>query len=616
MNFAFATYFPNGLSVDKLTSELSPYVFTIANNEITILSQVLDPTVITSKFASHVPDQAPFAYYYNFTYAVTEDLMTKIANITSVSDKILYFSAIPNLTDLNTLLSTYVAPAVAMPIYLYKQTGINYLTTEEGDKIVSLQPDEIVVSKNNGQFTSIGDAISYINTLSDTSVIIKLFPGTYMENNPLILPANACLKGQGSAGNTIIVATKPDILLKTTQQNYVSGVSLVGGTIGLYHDGSNVSAFSILRDCLIQMQANAVGISVQNGFGSLVAQNISIFTSATDANPKTGSAVIVNGGSLIATAFIVQALTGYGFQFNGGKGTLDTVSVYYAINGLAINNGSDIRGTLNAFFNCTNGLHILTDTVASSVSLLKIEFIYFENTSIHLYSDAYAKINIYSGNYDRLKTTLNTAVDITGNFTIDTIKTQSCTSYTHGDNTFDYAITPYISTTYIACDSQIFGLNCPNAISAIKYYNGSAFTDVPFMASGNDYWLSLDYVPSLTTINSLSKYWLELTTSDLSVVSVHTNAIRINGPNLCFLGNSRKKRIVYLSGDTFIKPDNADESTQYTITINATTPGITINGQVFATSTASVKSDWTSTSFTYTATGVNMIAITYYIISE
>lgn len=133
------------------------------------------------------------------------------------------------------------------------------------DTYLAAQPDEIYISKGGQtQYPTIQAAITANNR---PNTIFVVYPGTYIENNPLILPPGSTIRGAGTPENTVIVAQNPNSnLIVMGLGSIVGNMTLVGTTTAraIYCDcslgqGSGqfpIAILLIIVDCFIGIEAD------------------------------------------------------------------------------------------------------------------------------------------------------------------------------------------------------------------------------------------------------------------------------------------------------------------------------------------------------------------------
>lgn len=574
---------------------------------------------------NHTADEAPYILCYFGNYN----------GISGIGDSIDYaqgaltitFNTIPNITEVNNFVNSFTPLPISRAIFLYDKE--NNIKTSSGETLIYIQPNEIIVSKNSGQYTSIIDAINYINTLSNKAVVIRVYPGTYIESAPIILPASANIIGEGSAGNTIIYGAHTGAVIITNDFNTIKNFNIVGGTTGILHNGANESAFALVKDCLIKQPASGYAIDVYGGLGSLVLGHVSIYADPITLGTWSGTAMRVTGGSLIMSETIVQAQVVNGIELINSKLTIDITSLYYCQNGISIKNDSQIKGTLVNLVSCYCGINVLANDIGFANSKIAINYLHIDGATVDINADTSATLELYSGHIDTRK--IQNKTNLCGIFTslLSGKLHQTITGETIVDGYIRFGLDIYGFSkyqNYIKLPSHITYFETTNIITAMEYpfQNAGAtegdWTTLNFHREEDEYWLDLHYQPVETTINGQTGLWIRIT-GDTAGDYESANSIKMQDSEIKFLGNARKEETIYLAtGITnFIIPDCADQSTEFEIIIMADA-GITIEGEYFAGAEAvkkkrfipQVKSFGSIQTIAYTATNITMLAIRYY----
>jgi len=233
----------------------------------------------------------------------------------------------PQVTDLQVgelALNTYDAELVTLRDR-FSQTGISTEVVRLGAG--ATVTNVIYVTKDgndNNTGLKLGDAKSTIAgavAISSTGSIIRVSAGSYVENNPVILPSQVSIVGDSlrevsitpqnadkdlfhvSPGNYLselsftgsmnagsaIVAFNPEKPRYSTQSPYVSNcTNFIQNSIGMKVDGNAVFGpfKSMVTDAFTQYNSNGIGVSITNGG---YAQIVSLFTINSDIGVFAGS---------------------------------------------------------------------------------------------------------------------------------------------------------------------------------------------------------------------------------------------------------------------------------------------------------------------------------------
>ncbi len=586
-------------------------------------------TELKNIFNAHLPDATPF--HAQFTPPQNSTLSGIISalipqfeiNSAEEYETVIYihFKTIPDLNAVNNIIASYQEPEKMETVLFSKKASQNVIITNSGEFLTSIQPNELIVSKNSGQFTSIIAAIAFLNTLQDKAVIIRVYPGVYFEPETITLPDYTCLIGEGSAGNTTIVGAHAGPVINTNAFNFVKNLNIVGGSIGINHNGSNAAAFSLVKDCMIKI-ASTTGISVSGGVGSLSVSHISIY--ADQQSAPAGIGVTISGGSFIASELIIQAQVTTGLDFTNGLGTLDLVSVYYAQSGMRCSGSTKIKGTLVNLVDCQTGLHISSTLRVDENPHICLNYLHIDRAIIDIQTDAAANLEFYSGHIDPDKIIKNTLVNISGNFyTEDEGVQQNIVGRNHVHGSLNFLNDEKFATRHLTIFENYFilpengaGLSLAQGanerIEEMSVWSGTEWQPIKFVNYKNHYWLPLTITHQKTTINGIEDFWIK-TDKQLTEIEYSADSQLLAGPETFYLNRARKKKIIYPTSGCFITPIGADTTEPYKIIIKANM-GITINGTFFAQNYVETTAAWTATdlqTFSYTATNITLLAIIY-----
>lgn len=160
----------------------------------------------------------------------------------------------------------------------------------------------IVAKDGNGDYTSIKSALSDANARASAGIrcCVIVYPGTYIEANPMTVGEGVSLIGRGSYLQCVVAPTNPNThIMELHTRGLIEGISFYGaaGPSGkaIYYNGnggSSTTALALIRECGIQYCYTGVyaagGRTTNNN--SLTIQTLGIKT-----NPSQG----VNIGVLV-----------------------------------------------------------------------------------------------------------------------------------------------------------------------------------------------------------------------------------------------------------------------------------------------------------------------------
>nr|QBK89447.1 MAG: hypothetical protein LCMiAC02_05420 [Mimivirus LCMiAC02] len=312
-------------------------------------------------------------------------------------------------TTLDGLITAHtpVTPDIIPDIFISPDSDVmKFIKDATTYKIIGNQTDEIIISKGTqGDYTSIKDAITNNN---NPNTIFKVYPGTYVENNPITLPTGSSLMAAGTPGNTTIVAQNPgsDIIILSPWCK-IEGFAIYGastaGSRGIYFDGSvNGAAYSAINQCIIQHCD--IGIETENGPDTLICYRTLVHpTAATLAKgiyvhsggQFVGSSVRVTGVPTVPL-YITDAFICAGA---GSKLSLTTASGNYCTTSLNLDNGGNFELTLYTTNGCGTGLYIGSTGTTSKIRATALNMIGSTTYDIDVQATD-AEISLFSSEID------------------------------------------------------------------------------------------------------------------------------------------------------------------------------------------------------------------------
>ena len=296
--------------------------------------------------------------------------------------KIIFTSSLSsdNITILDNLVNSHIpaAPNITPDFFISADTSlIKFNVNSETHKLLGNQTKEIIISKESqSDYSSIKEAIVNNNF---PNTIFTVFPGTYVEDNPVILPPGSVLIAKGSAGTTIIMCQNPTsdiIVLSPWCKIYGFTIRNIANTYGsgargIFYDGtqSGSIAYSSISNCLIQ--GCDIGAEISGGPDTLLCEMVLI-------HPLTGPTdkgiYVHGGGQFVGLSSRVTGIpypqmpvtNGFVVEDDGSKLSLTTSSSHFCYNGLYVNNNGSLELNLfTAYYNNT-GL-VLGSTGTSSI---------------------------------------------------------------------------------------------------------------------------------------------------------------------------------------------------------------------------------------------------------
>nr|QBK88863.1 MAG: hypothetical protein LCMiAC01_05450 [Mimivirus LCMiAC01] len=278
---------------------------------------------------------------------------------------------------------TPVTPDIIPDIFISPNSDVmKFIKDSTTYKLIGNQTNEIIISKGTqGDYTSIKDAITNNN---NPNTIFKVYPGTYVENNPITLPIGCSLMAAGTPGNTTIVALNPgsDIIILNPWCK-IEGFAIYGastaGSRGIYFDGSiNGSSYSSINQCIIQHCD--IGIETDNGPGTLICYYSLIHPTASTL---AKGVYVHSGGQFVASSIRVTGIPtvplyvtdAFVCAGSGSKLSLTTASGNYCTTSLNLNDGGNFELTLYTTNGCGTGLYIGNTGTTSKIRATALNMI-------------------------------------------------------------------------------------------------------------------------------------------------------------------------------------------------------------------------------------------------
>lgn len=283
-----------------------------------------------------------------------------------------------------TILEGLAAVHVADPAYETPDVVVDPVT-----KVLKHRLDNVMLSVNTrnesevsissdvgiGQYTTLSAAVA---ANPNPGTIFTVFPGTYIENNPITLPAYAEVKARGTPGNTILVAANPtqDMIILSPWCKFSKFV--VTGSVtpgqkntarGVYFDGGvGIGGYALVEECIINNFDTCIETSgAPTGAHTLLLHRVQV--SATTA-PLTNGIRAHTQGQVISNSFVSAGtpvpLAPIPLPFTyaikaedtGTKVSVNITSVFYCTHTCTVDNGGEIEITLLSSTACTKAVCI------------------------------------------------------------------------------------------------------------------------------------------------------------------------------------------------------------------------------------------------------------------
>jgi hypothetical protein len=218
-----------------------------------------------------------------------------------------------------------------------------------------------VNSNGTADASNIKDAVAIALSMSPTQddiVAIQVYNGTYLEDNPIVIPPWVTISTVSGFYGVMVTAINDGNIFQSTGGGVVlNGLTIVGGTgfsnVGFLSTSFNPSLIQncAIVDCEVGIWSNGGHINSTIIKGSSLTKSINKFLYAS------------NGGYLSCTTGILGDngnTSTYGLYSDGAGSEIYLFSGYisYATNGIYANNNGYIDSFSSHFDHCNNSIYI------------------------------------------------------------------------------------------------------------------------------------------------------------------------------------------------------------------------------------------------------------------
>lgn len=185
----------------------------------------------------------------------------------------------------------------------------------------------VIVAKSGGDYTSVSEALADIDPSADYPYLIKVMPGTYIDN--VTMKSYVHLKGAGREVTTIQSADPAQsvIVLNTLTNVAISGLTVTGGFFGISILSSSPT---ILHNALT---GNQYGMTSQNNASPIIAGNIIAdntnegIDNFNNSSPTIqGNIISGNGRGILNSVDTAPTIVGNIIRNNNGAGVRNVSS--------------------------------------------------------------------------------------------------------------------------------------------------------------------------------------------------------------------------------------------------------------------------------------------------
>ncbi len=233
------------------------------------------------------------------------------------------------------------------------------IDTHIANLLIHAQQSNIVrVAKSGGDFNNVKDAIgSIIDATLSKPYTVLIFPGVYLEDNPIQCKEWVSVIGMGGSFVTNLLAQNPNQnMFNMTGFLLIRDVNISGISGSGYSFSMTTSGIVAIVDCIENENAN--GIFCNNANASLTIVNHALFNTVV----TTVNAVCVLAGNVYVNGYIIagESTVTTGVEANGNNAII-TVSELLSFSpnlttGFRFTNGCQVSGNSDYLIGCYDGI--------------------------------------------------------------------------------------------------------------------------------------------------------------------------------------------------------------------------------------------------------------------
>ena len=276
----------------------------------------------------------------------------------------------------NTALTvpTYAAdPAIEPAGSIYHNTTDDLVYRSDGTVWVAIggassgsnYERDVTVAQSGADYTSIVDALAFAATLTPVpgnKVQIRIFPGTYIESNPIVIPSNVQVLSYAevNAGQVTVIPANAGVdVFQMSDESGIDGIFIIGGSNSI----SNTSGTARINSCSFRGVGKAVYTSTSST--SIVSNSTAFIFSSTDTSTyfEVDSGSIFWGTNLVVRNIDTSSATnGIAFKVSTSNMFLNNCSVIGVGTGLDADTSSTVSIQAGRTLNCGIGVDIGEDS--------------------------------------------------------------------------------------------------------------------------------------------------------------------------------------------------------------------------------------------------------------
>jgi len=235
---------------------------------------------------------------------------------------------------------------------------------------------EIIIDINGkGHYTTIKEAIT---SSSSPGTIYRVFPGIYVEDNPLVLAPECFLAGEGTSKQATIVAMNPnEDLVHINAWAKIDSFFLVGaygtGSRAVCFDGTGIYGYALVEECII-IDCD-IGLESFGSPGVLISNRTMVTADPTKGRAPSKGVYCHSAGQFTGWSMAIQGFQapylpiGEGVVCDGlaSKCSMSTSNVYLANHGTVVDNDGELELNLLTARGNMTGLRVGSTGTKSKV---------------------------------------------------------------------------------------------------------------------------------------------------------------------------------------------------------------------------------------------------------
>ncbi len=378
-----------------------------------------------------------------------------------------------DITTMDIIIANHVPPVYYNSAYIFQNPTTRRLVhnvdnessiTSTSTNIMELRhinSREIFICQDpccSYDYQTVTEALAGINP-SQTDVIINIYPGVYIETNPLVLPAGYTIIGQGALGSVVLVAEHNDEdFLILGSRTHVECITFQGPTgegkrsIVCELSANNAYDKTLVKNCTIK--DSYIGCDIYGNSGIAMIRSLEYVSSVSSyAGIIARNGAYVSSGQVLIAGNIGQTNIEHGIICQDSNTYLAVVcaGISSSINAITTKDGGQLSVSQGKLYDNTNAINIPSCTsspifTGDNICCLNNIHDIYVNTShcvLNLTSSVLDDNKIYNPNFAQL--TINSVSRkgltnygiMTGNLSIGTSSNSGTLTVGEGSYLFD-----------------------------------------------------------------------------------------------------------------------------------------------------------------------------------